>query len=95
MAEWEYKKYSEHAYKHNYIVSVVTIPHISEDLAAKRSHHKLSKQKIESMQAIWEPLEHNHLKQKSKELASKKKSGVDLAAQVSADQSIKEVDEGD
>ena len=69
-------KYSDYASSHNYIVSVVTLPHITAEIAASRSSHSVSQHYVKQMMDIWEPFEQNHLKQKSFDIVDKKAIGA-------------------
>ena len=97
--EWEIQKYSDYATQNNYIVSIVTLPHITAEVAASRTSHGLTQKKIDGIMSIWEPFDHNHLKQKSFDLSHKKstphhKSSEKLVIQAHENE-IKEEDEGD
>ena len=77
VCEWEIQKYSDYASQNNYIVSIVTLPHVAAEIAASRTSHGLTQKKITGMMSIWEPFDSNHLKQKSfegKDYLEKKKS---------------------
>ena len=76
VCEWEFEKYSEYAKSHNYIVSVVTLPDVTEEDAASRSSHSVSKSKIRGMMDIWEPIKLNNLKQKSLEIKKENSKSI-------------------
>ena len=100
VCEWEVEKYSHYAIDNNYIVSIVTLPHISPEEAASRTSHSLTQKKIKGIMGIWEPIEHNNLKQKSFDLSHKKYKGAkslpsEKKVIPSHENEIKEVDEGD
>ena len=99
VCEWEIQKYSDYASQNNYIVSIVTLPHITAEVSASRTSHGLTQKKISGMMSIWEPFDHNHLKQKSFDLSHKKahphtKSSEKLVIEAHENE-IKEEDEGE